>query len=286
MGIRQSVAPEHTAVRVALWRALHLELDSKPYIFEDAVGLRLIAPEKNWRERPDMDPEGTKFFRASILARARFIEDLLMRKIQEEGTAQYVLLGAGLDTFVQRRPDLASQLRVFEVDAPGPQTWKINRLREEGYTTPENHRFVAVDFESKGDWWAQLRAAGFDVKSPTFVASAGVTMYLTLEAIEATLVQVARLASGSTLAMTYLLPAELGAPEERKGREMSEKGARSAGTPFISFFTPEQMKDLALRAGFAKAETMAAQDLADRYFAGRTDGLRLSRSEEILVATV
>src|SRR6185295_13713284 len=123
---KQVAAPDDTAVRVALWRALHVEVDAPPHVFEDEVGLQLIAPDEGWRNRPDMSPF-TRPFRASIVARARFIEELLEEHVRR-GVAQYVLLGAGLDTFVQRKPELASRLSVFEIDRPGPQEWKRSRL--------------------------------------------------------------------------------------------------------------------------------------------------------------
>ena len=125
----QKVIPDHTAVRVALWRALHVQIDPLPHIFEDEVGLKLISPDESWKNRPDMHPFGTKGYRASIVGRARFIEDLLAEKINE-GTQQYVILGAGLDTFAQRRPDLASKLKVFEIDELETQDWKKKRLVE------------------------------------------------------------------------------------------------------------------------------------------------------------
>lgn len=112
--------PDSTAARVALWRALHLEVDAPPPVLADDVGLKLLAPDKDWRKRPDMHPEGTKPFRASIVARARFIEDLVIERAAQ-GVDQYVLLGAGLDSFAQRRPEIASRLTIFEVDQPGPQ---------------------------------------------------------------------------------------------------------------------------------------------------------------------
>src|ERR1700679_3499387 len=109
----QIIAPESTALRVALWRALHLQADAPPHVFEDEVGLKLAAPADGWRDRPDMNPQFTKIFRASILARARFIEDLIVEKAGQ-GVGQYVILGAGLDSFAQRRPETASKLKVFE----------------------------------------------------------------------------------------------------------------------------------------------------------------------------
>src|SRR5215212_2942518 len=143
---KPSAGPDSTAVRVALWRALHVEVDPPPHVFEDVVGLKLAAPDAGWRSRPDMSPF-TRPFRASIVARARFIEDLVAEQAGR-GVGQYVILGAGLDTFVQRRPELASRLLVFEVDRPGPQAWKRQRLLDVGFGVPSYLRLVPVDFEA------------------------------------------------------------------------------------------------------------------------------------------
>lgn len=281
----QTATPDSTAVRVALWRALHVQADPPPHVLEDEIGLRLVAPDGNWRQRPDMDTHFTKPFRASIVARARFIEDLVVEQAAR-GVGQYVILGAGLDTFAQRRPEVASNLRVFEVDPPGPQAWKRQRLVELGLGIPEWLRFVPIDFEAGASWWEQLAAHGFDARRPAVVASTGVSMYLTHEAIMATLRQIAGLAPGSTFAMTFLLPLELADAEVRPGLEMAEKGARASGTPFISFFTPAQMLALAREAGFKEARHIPAATLTRRYFADRTDGLRPpNNAEELLVAT-
>ncbi|HXR92431.1 MAG TPA: class I SAM-dependent methyltransferase [Steroidobacteraceae bacterium] len=278
-------APDSTAVRVALWRALHTQIDAPPHIFEDTAGLRLVGPEEGWRLRPDMDPVFTQPFRASIIARARFIEDLILERMQH-GIAQYVILGAGLDTFAQRRPHSGSQLKVFEIDRPGPQAWKRRRLIELGFGVPDWLRFVSVDFEAGDAWWQQLSSAGFDPGQPAVVASTGVSMYLTRDAVDSTLRRVAALAPGTTLAMTFLPPIELADPVIRPGLERAQQGARASGTPFITFFTPTQIVTLAREAGFKEVRHVGAEDLARRYFAGRTDGLRPPQGgEEILVAT-
>jgi methyltransferase (TIGR00027 family) len=277
-----TATPDHTAVRVALWRALHLKADPPPHVLEDETGLRLADPGEGWRDRPDMAEQATRRTRASIVARARFVEDLVEEQAGQ-GVGQYVVLGAGLDTFAQRRPEPASRLRVFEVDRPGPQAWKRRRLTELGFGVPEWLRFVPVDFE--GDWWGQLVAAGLDPGRPAVVASAGVTMYLTREAVEATFRLVAGLAPGSTLVTTFLRPPEDVEPEEREQLRVAERGARAAGTPFLSFFRPPQMVTLAREAGFREARHVSAADLDRLYFAGRTDGVRPSRGEELLVAT-
>src|SRR5580692_2944195 len=169
-------APESSAVRVALWRAIHVQVDPPPHVLEDEIGLKLAAPDGGWRDRPDMNPQYTIRFRASILARARFIEDLVVEQAGR-GVGQYVILGAGLDTFAQRRPEVASTLKVFEVDQFGPQAWKRQRLIELGFGVPEWLRLVPVDFEAGEAWWQSLATAGFDAGQPAVVASTGVSMY-------------------------------------------------------------------------------------------------------------
>lgn len=281
----QDVAPDSTAARVALWRALHVEVDAPPHVLEDEVGLRLLDPEPGWQRRGDMDQGFTRPFRASIVGRARFIEDLVVEQAGR-GLEQYVILGAGLDSFAQRRPDVASRLRVFEIDRPGPQAWKRRRLVELGWGVPDWLRFVPVDFEAGESWWDRLLAAGFDGGKPAVVVSTGVSMYLTKEANAATLSQMAKLAPGSTFTMSFLLPLDMADPDVRPGMQMAEKGARASGTPFVSFFLPAQILQLAREQGFKEARHVSADELARRYFSGRADGLRPpSNTEELLVAT-
>jgi methyltransferase (TIGR00027 family) len=201
------------------------------------------------------------------------------------GVRQYVILGAGLDTFAQRRPEIAARLRVFEVDQPGPQAWKRRRLIELGYGIPDWLRLVPADFEASGSWWEQLPAAGFDPGQPAVVVSTGVTMYLTKDATAATLRQIAGLAPGTTLAMTFLLPPGLLDEADRPALQAIQAGARAAGTPFISFYAPPEMLALAREAGFEDARHVPGTSLAERYFADRTDGLRPSSGEDLLVAS-
>ncbi|MGR3871708.1 class I SAM-dependent methyltransferase [Streptomyces graminifolii] len=275
------VEPDHTAVRVALWRALHVQADPPPHVIEDEVGLALADPGDDWRERPDMDVEATRRVRASIVARARFVEDVVEEQAGR-GVDQYVVLGAGLDTFAQRRPELGGKLRVFEVERPGTQAWKRRRLAELGHAVPDWLHFVPVDFE--GDWWSQLSAAGLDIDRPAVVAATGVTMYLTLDAITTMFRRVAGLAPGSTLVTTFLRPVDDVEPEQRAQLEVAVRGARAAGTPFLSFFTPEQMLELGRECGFRDVRHVPAAELAERYFAGAGDGAMPSRGEEVMVA--
>ncbi|SEK34646.1 class I SAM-dependent methyltransferase [Streptacidiphilus jiangxiensis] len=278
-----SDVPDNTAVRVALWRAMHVQLDAAPHVFEDEIGLRIAAPEPGWRDRPDMDPAGTSRLRAAVAARARFIEELLAEQV-EGGVTQYVVLGAGLDTFAQRRPEFASRLRVFEIDQPATQGWKRRRLDELGYGVPEWLRLVPVDFEAGESWVERLVAAGFDPGSRAVVVSTGVSMYLSEEATSATLRQIVGLAPGSTLAMTFLLPADLVDAADRPALEASQQGARASGTPFVSFYTPEQMLTLAREAGFSGVRHVSGRSHTERYFADRADGLAPSTGEDLLLA--
>jgi methyltransferase (TIGR00027 family) len=268
-----------------LWRALHGLVDPPPHVLEDEVGLKLLAPDPGWQKRPDMHPEGSARPRACVVARARFIEDLVLEHAAL-GVKQYVLLGAGLDSFAQRRPDVAASLTVFEVDQPGPQAWKRQRLEEVGLGIPPWLKLVPVDFEAGDSWWSELARAGFAAQKPAVVASTGVSMYLSREANLATLRELATLAQGSTVAMTFQLPLELVEAEERPNRQMTEKFARAAGTPFLSFFTPQEMLELAREAGFRNVEHVSSVDLTQRYFADRADGLRPSSAEDLLVARI
>lgn len=282
MNDKQAVAPEHTAVRVALWRALHIQCDSKPHIFSDEVGLKLVGDE-NWRNRQDMEPEFSKPMRAGIVARARFIEDLVLEQLKK-GVTQYVILGAGLDTFAQRNPDIASRINIFEVDEPGPQKWKQNRLIELGFKIPKGLHFVPVDFEAGQSWWNELNNSGFDKNKPAVVVSTGVSMYLTREANVATLQQIAKLASSSTFAMTFLLALDLLETNERSIMEFVMSKAKESGTPFLSLFAPEKIKEMAKDSGFKKVEYVSANDLYQRYFKDRSDGLNAGKAENFLVA--
>jgi O-methyltransferase involved in polyketide biosynthesis len=192
---------------------------------------------------------------------------------------------------------------VFEIDRPGPQAWKRQRLIELGFGVPDWLRFEPRETRLKEPgierrqsalrslaylrvgFGERLVSAGFDDRKPAIVVSTGVSMYLSKDANAATLRAVASLAPGSTLAMTFLLPLELADAEVRPGLEMAAKGARAGGTPFVSFFTPPEILALARDLGFREARHVTGADLTERYVAGRSDGLRPPRNAgELLVA--
>lgn len=272
--------PDNTALRTALWRALHVLTDDKPYIIEDKVGYDLIKPEKGWQERPDM--KYTKRLRASVVARARFVEDVAKKGISN-GVKQYVLLGAGLDSFAQRNTEISSQIDIYEIDQPDTLNWKAEKLIENGYKIPDNLHFVPVDFETSS-WWAELLNKGFDMGKKTVVSCTGVTLYLTKEAITDTLKQLASLASGSTIAIAFYLPLEHLDEEDKPMQEMAIKGAAASGTPFVSFFLVDEIVRLAAEIGLKKIKTISTRDMAEKYFKNRSDNFIPASGEFFLIA--
>ena len=272
--------PDNTALRTALWRALHVLEDGAPHIIEDTVGYDLIKPAVDWKEWPDM--KYTKRLRASILARARFIEDLAKEEIAK-GVKQYVLLGAGLDSFAQRNKDLSSKVEIYEIDQGETLEWKKEKLIENGYEITGNLHFVPVDFE-KSSWWEQLANSGFDFSERAFVSCTGVTLYLTKDAIEDTMKNLAALARGSSIAIAFYLSLEELEEEDKPLLEMSIKGAATSGTPFKSFYSPGEVKRLAEGLGFTGIETVSTTEMRERYFNNRTDNLVPASGEFFLVA--
>jgi methyltransferase (TIGR00027 family) len=274
--------PDNTAVRTALWRALHVFIDDKPYVIEDKIGYELIKPEKDWQERPDM--KYTKRLRASIVARARFVEDVAKEQIGK-GVKQYVLLGAGLDSFAQRNTEISSQVDIYEIDQPNTLAWKEKKLIDNGYTITDNLHFVPVDFETSS-WWTELLNKGFDITQTAFVSCSGVTLYLTKEAIIDTLKKMTLLASGSTIAIAFYLPLEQLDEEDQPMQEIANKGAEDSGTPFVSFFPVEEIVKLANEIGLKEVQTISTKDMIENYFKDRTDQLVPASGEYFLVARV
>lgn len=274
--------PDNTALRTALWRALHVLTDDKPYIIEDRIGYDLIKPEKDWQERPDM--KYTKRLRASIVARARFIEDVA-KELIGKGVKQYVLLGAGLDSFAQRNMEISSQVDIYEIDQPDTLAWKEEKLIENGYKISPNLHFVPVDFETSS-WWNKLLSKGFDICQATFVSCTGVTLYLTKDAIIDTLKKMTLLASGSTIAIAFYLPLEHLDEEDKPLMEMSIKGAAASGTPFMSFYPVDEIVKLAEEIGLKEIQTISTKDLMERYFKDRADHLIPATGEFFLIARI
>lgn len=211
-------------------------------------------------------------FRAFMVVRSRYVEDQLAAAVAQ-GVAQYVVLGAGLDTFAYRNPFPA--LRVFEVDFPATQAWKRELLKEAGIAAPAELTYVPLDFEHQA-LAAGLAEAGFDAGAPAFFGWLGVTPYLTLQAFRATLNAIAQLPAGSGVGFDYALSPETLSPQGRIAFDALAGRVVAAGEPFQLFFTPDELERELRSAGFQRIEQRDSDQLNDLYFKERADGLKLS----------
>jgi len=261
-----------TALRVAIRRAAH-QLTDEPRILEDPIAVRLIGQEFA-RDMERASHKVARDFRLFMAARSRYMEDRLAEAVAR-GVSQYVVLGAGLDTFAYRNP--FPRLRVFEVDFPATQEWKRSLLEEAGIDVPANLTFVPMDFEHK-TLAGELAEAGFNAGSPAFFGWMGVVPYLTLEAFRATLDTIAHLPAGTGVSFDYAFKPETLTPARRTVFDGLAGRVAAAGEPFRLFFSPEEMDAELRRAGFAHRDQVDHERLNDLYFTGRADGLTLSPS--------
>lgn len=267
-----------TAVGAALMRARHLLVDGEPKVFKDDFAARLLGVPESVVRGPVPGvpvPTGNKAIAAAWVLRSRYAEDCL-KAARERGVTQYVILGAGLDSFALRHAASPSDLTVFEVDAPRTQEWKRKRLAELGIETPKNLRFAPCNFE-RTSLAVALAGAAFRSDEPAFLSWLGVTQYLTRGSIDVTLRWAARLAPGSELVLTFVPPSP----------EMIETGTRisaATGANFATFFTPEKMTATLRTAGFAEAEHFSPELAQRTYFDGRSDGLSAPNVEQLMRA--
>jgi methyltransferase (TIGR00027 family) len=259
-----------TALRVAIRRAAH-QIMEQPRILDDPIAVRLLGPGFA-RDMERASHRVARDFRAFMAARSRYAEDRLAEAVAN-GVAQYVVLGAGLDTFAYRNPFPA--LRVFEVDFPATQEGKRAMLAEAEIALPAGLTFVPLDFEHK-TLAAGLAEAGFDAGSAAFFGWLGVVPYLTLEAFRATLSAIAQLPAGSAVSFDYAVAPETLSPLGRKAFDALAGRVAAAGEPFQLFFTPEQMESELRRVGFWRIEQVDSERLNELYFNDRADGLKLS----------
>jgi methyltransferase (TIGR00027 family) len=275
----EQATPSRTALRVALRRSAHQLYDS-PVIFEDAIAVSMLgeAYAEELRQSP-MRPDWHSLasLRALLVARSRYAEDNLARAVAA-GVQQYVLLGAGLDTFAHRNP--YAHLRVFEVDHPATQAWKRALLASNGVATAKNLTFVPVDFERQS-LVEQLQECGFDGKAAAFFSWLGVVPYLTLTAFRATMQFLQEQAAGSGVVFDYGLPRAALSPHEQIALDFLAARVQRAGEPFQLFFTPEEMaREL---SGFRRVEDIGSAEINARYFQDRTDQLAVRGSGPRLV---
>jgi methyltransferase (TIGR00027 family) len=270
----------------AVVRGRHRLEDAPPWILDDPIALELVGP--SWRDMAASSDarysrELGRQLRAAIALRSRYAE----HRLELGRFRQYVLLGAGLDSFRWRRPDLLGPLRLFEVDHPASQAWKRERMDELGLATSDDQVFAPVDFEveSLGDG---LDAAGFEWGEPTLFSWLGVVPYLTLDAVEATLRTIAGCRSGSEVVFEYGLAQPF---MDDLGREFVTGFSRVAahvGEPLTTGggWSPAEAEMIVERCGLRVVDHPSRDDLVGRYFGGRTDGLRPWSVSHLMAAAV
>jgi methyltransferase (TIGR00027 family) len=276
-----------TAQRVAMLRAAH-QLRDDPKVFDDPVALRMIGKTSASALQTDPRQPGatplSPYLRAFVAARSRFAEDELALGVRR-GVCQYVILGAGLDTFAYRNPYPEGLLHVFEVDHPTTQTWKRECLEEIGRVLPGDLTFAPVDFETQ-TLAEGLRGAGYDPGKCTFFSWLGVTEYLTTEAVMATLRFVAAAPVGSGVVFDYMISPSLLNPAQRSRFDAIAKQVALAGEPWQAFFDPGLlMRDLQAM-GFGYVEDNGPEEINGRYFKNRQDGLRVGSLSHLMNARV
>ena len=262
-------------------RAAHLIVDGEPVIFADTLaevmlGERageLLAYHRTHGTHPVLAGA-----RAQVTCRSRYAEDSLARGI-ERGIGQYVLLGAGLDTFAYRSP-LAGRVRVFEVDHPATQDYKRGAL-----LAPSGAVFVPVDF-ARDSLATALDQAGFDPTQPAFVSWLGVTMYLEKAAIEATAAVLGGFAPESEIVVDFMLPADLRDAAGQAYAELVGQAAAEWGEPWRSVFAPEAMAALLARHGFGPARDVGLRDMIPAGAWDRSDALRPAELSRIAHAAI
>jgi methyltransferase (TIGR00027 family) len=258
-----------TALRVAIRRAAH-QLMEQPRVLDDPIALPLVA-EGYTRDLDRACHPVAQDFRCFRAARSRFTEDQLAHAVSL-GVTQYVVLGAGLDTFAYRNP--FPTLHVFEVDFPATQEWKRLMLDQAEIPIPANLTFVPLDFEHKA-LTAGLLESGFDVILPAFFSWLGVAPYLTIEAFRATLAAVAQLPAGTGLCFDYAFRPDTLTGRRRVVFDLLSARVAAAGEPFRLFFRPDELESELLAAGFTRVEHCDTTRLNSLYFDGRADRLHL-----------
>ncbi len=283
-----------TALVTAYARAYHATHDS-PIIFDDRLADQYYTAEEHTRfnqnlatmlpainpalaaTNPDMETALACVMQTMhepvTISRSRYTEDCLEKALRQ-GVGQYVILGAGLDTFAFRRPELAGRLTVFEVDHPVTQAMKQTRIDMAGWTRPAHLHFVPLDFASQSLAVA-LEGAGFDRQKQTLFSWLGVTYYLTREVIWETLRTVASLApAGGTVVFDYMDETAFDPERAAKRTQLMHMTARRVGEPMKSGFDPARLAEDLKQTGLRLAETLSPVDIQARYFEGRSDRLR------------
>ena len=275
--------PSRTARSTALQRAAHQLLET-PRVFDDPVALRIFGAQGvRWlgQNLERYRTPSARAMRAFLVMRSRYAEDQLALAVAR-GVTQYVVLGAGLDTFAYRNPH--RRLRVFEVDHPSTQAWKRDRLKAQAIGIPSSLTFAPVDFETQ-TLADGLKAARFRADRPAFFSWLGVTIYLSKEAVAGTLRAIAAV-KGSQLVFDFAPPSDAIGERERASRERSAARVAKAGEPWINYYDPGSLAQEMRAAGYSTARYFGSEDMNQRYFRNRSDGFRLYGSGRMMTAQV
>jgi len=272
-------------VVTAVARALYRD-EPGPVIFDDDLALGLAGEEGlalAARLRTELPWPDVLAFCRWMCIRSRFTEDLVERAISR-GVGQYVILGAGLDSFAYRRGDLMDRIRVFEIDHPASQSWKQDRLRDLRLQIPDSLVFAPVDFERQ-TLQDGLASAGFSFARTAVFSWIGVTMYLTLAAIEATLETISQCVPGSQVVLTFNQPHHL---LDRSALEVTrsfEAIASGLGEPFVSLFAPDQIEGLLRSHGFGDIVHFGPQEARAAWYGGAAD-VAIAGAQRLIAAAV
>lgn len=281
-GALASGRPSATAQGAAMLRAAHQVLD-EPRIFADPLAVKVIGGQAMAALALDPQRYGrSRSLRAYVALRSRYAEDRLAEAVRR-GVGQYVVLGAGLDTFAYRNP--YPGLDVFEVDHPATQAWKRERLKEAGIAAPATLTFAPVDFEVQ-TLADGLRRAGLRAHEPVFFSLLGVAVYITRPALMGTLRFVASRPPGSEIVFSYSVPAEMLTDAQKQAREASAKRVAAIGEPWISYYDPEALAAEVKALGFGLVQDLNPAQANERYFQARADGLRVTGSARLMAARV
>ena len=275
-----------TAIRVATLRAAHQILDGEPKILVDPISVGFFAQASETAIRADaarLMAAPMRRIRANFVLRSRFAEDHLAEAVAR-GVDQYLILGAGLDTFSYRQPSWARSLHIVEIDHPASQAFKLASLADAGIAIPENVEYLAVDF-ARGTLSDKLIGAQLDEAKPVFISWLGVTQYLPREALLETLRTLAGWHGGAEVALTYIEAdrSTLDA-DARKAMDNAEARALASGEPWLSKFGPDEFTELLTQAGFVHVEHLSIEAATHRYFRDRADGLRPAGGTGLVLA--
>ncbi len=276
-----------TAIITAAMRASHMILDASPHVLEDHFALQ-FAGFKTDKDLIDFfsgfKPMGFEENRAYFSMRHRFAEDELSKAIKSKNINQYVILGAGLDSFAYRNSTIYSDLKIFEVDHPDSQQGKKERLSSLQIKIPPNVQYVPVDFEQTL-LSSALSASGVSFQNPVFISWLGVTLYLSSDSVFSLLSDLSdHLSAGSIIVFDYILPDSLLNKPDKELTDYYSRRAAEVGEPWLSRFDPMEIEKELANIGYSTCKQFTKSMAIERYFKNRTDNLMLPGYPQLIVA--